>query len=103
MLRQLDVVAERYGVSLDRVRHLRWAAWQALQQKRQADAVRYYARAVGAGDIGSIGRAIVAALTPSYASRRARTDDPAREHDSWTIEARAWLEGLAGAATTPCE
>jgi glycosyltransferase involved in cell wall biosynthesis len=103
MLRQLDVVAERYGITVDRVRHYRWAAWQALLASRRADAIRYYARAVRAGDVGSLGRATVAILRPSYANRRTRSADPGDDRDSWIVEARAWLDARAGAEGTPCE
>jgi glycosyltransferase involved in cell wall biosynthesis len=103
MLRQLDLVAERYGITVDRVRHYRWAAWHALLETRRADAIRYYALAVRAGDVGSLGRAMVAILRPSYANRRTRPKDPANEDDHWIIEARAWLDALAGAEGNPCE
>ena len=39
MIRQLDVVAERYGIRVDRARHFRWAAWHALLEGRRADAI----------------------------------------------------------------
>jgi glycosyltransferase involved in cell wall biosynthesis len=103
MLRQLDVVAERHGITVDRVRHLRWAAWRALQEDRRADAVRLYGRAIRAGDVGSIGRAMVAVLRPSYANRRTRPGDPGNEQDPWILEARAWLDALRGAEGSPCD
>jgi glycosyltransferase involved in cell wall biosynthesis len=103
MLQQLDVVAERHGITVDRVRHLRWAAWRALQEDRRADAVGLYGRAIRAGDVGSIGRAMVAVLRPSYANRRTRPDDPANEHDPWILEARVWLDALTGAEGSPCD
>jgi glycosyltransferase involved in cell wall biosynthesis len=103
MLRQLDVVAERYGITVDRVRHYRWAAWQALLAHRRADAIRYYARAVLAGDLGSLGRVTVAILRPRYATVRTRPADPADERDPWIVEARAWLDARTGAEGSPCE
>lgn len=103
MLRQLDVVAERYGITVDRVRHYRWAAWQALLAHRRADAIRYYARAVRAGDLGSLGRATVAILRPRYATVRTRPADPADERDPWIVEARTWLDARTGAEGSPCE
>ena len=103
MLRQLDVVAERHGITVDRVRHLRWAAWLAMREDRRADAVGLYGRAIRAGDMASIGRAMVAVLRPSYANRRTRPDDPANEHDPWILEARVWLDALTGAEGSPCD
>jgi glycosyltransferase involved in cell wall biosynthesis len=94
MIRQLDVVAERYGIRVDRARHYRWAAWHALLEGRRADATRYYGRAVAAGDVGSLARAVVAIVDPGYADRRARRNDPAAERRPWIAEARAWLEPL---------
>jgi glycosyltransferase involved in cell wall biosynthesis len=95
MIRQLDVVAGRYGVPIDRARHYRWAAWHALLEGRRADATRYYARAVTAGDVRSVARAAVAIAWPEYATRRARIDGRAAESDQWIAEAREWLEQLA--------
>jgi glycosyltransferase involved in cell wall biosynthesis len=98
MLRQLDVVAERYGIRIDRARHFRWAGWHALLDGRRADAARYYARAVAAGDLASLGRIAVAIVDPGFASRR-KWRGSAR-HDRWIAEARAWLEPLKEAART---
>lgn len=94
MIRQLDVVAERYGIRVDRARHYRWAAWHALLEGRRADATRYYGRAVAAGDVGSVARAVVAIVDPGYADRRARRNDPPAERRLWIAEARAWLDPL---------
>ena len=69
MFRELEVLARRYGIPVDRARHYRWAAWAALLDGHRREALRYYARAVGAGDLRSVGRAAVA-LDPSY--RRTR-------------------------------
>jgi glycosyltransferase involved in cell wall biosynthesis len=103
MLRQLDLVADRHRISVDRVRHYRWAAWHALRVSRRGEAIRLYARAVGAGDVGSIGRMIVALAWPSYVDRRKRSDDPVNEQDPWIAEARAWLDGLVRAERNPCD
>ena len=97
VIRELDVVAGRYGIRIDRARHYRWAAWYALIDGRRADATRYYARAVAAGDVKSLARAAVAILRPDYAIRRARRTDPGSEPDPWIGEARTWLEPLAQA------
>jgi glycosyltransferase involved in cell wall biosynthesis len=101
MIRQLDVVAERYGIRIDRARHFRWAAWYALLEGRRGDATRNYARAVAAGDVKSLARAAVAILRPDYAIRRARRKDPGSEPDPWIAEARTWLDPLAQAERRP--
>jgi glycosyltransferase involved in cell wall biosynthesis len=93
MLDEVEIVAARYDLPLDRVRHLRWAAWMALVDGRRVEAARHYARAVAAGDAASIGRAAAALVVPSLA-RRARRPAPAGT-DGWLEEARGWLEALA--------
>jgi glycosyltransferase involved in cell wall biosynthesis len=98
MLRQLDVVAERYGIRIDRARHFRWAGWHALLDGRRADAARHYARAVAGGDLASLGRIAVAIVDPRFACRRKQQVSAA--HDRWIAEARAWLEPLKDAART---
>ena len=88
MFRELDVLAQRYGIPVDRARHCRWAAWEAMQAGRRAEALGYYARAVMAGDLRSIGRAAVAVLRP-------RSSDVRSETDAWTSEARPWVAGVS--------
>jgi glycosyltransferase involved in cell wall biosynthesis len=100
MIAQLDVVARRYGIPVDRARHYRWAAWYALLDGRRADATRSYARAVAAGDIGSLARATVTIFAPGYALRRARPK--AVERDRWIAEASAWLDALKDQRVGPC-
>lgn len=92
MFMELDVIAARHRIPVDRAKHYRWAAWTSMREGRRGEAIRYYAHAVRAGDIPSIGR-IVAALLPS----RRRPRRPWAEHraggrDGWTTEASAWLE-----------
>ena len=91
MLVQLDVIAARYGLRVDRAQHYRWAAWLALVDGRRGHAIRYYARAVAAGDPRSLGRMVAAAAWPGAVIRRARSDDA----DPWIAEARSWLDELA--------
>jgi glycosyltransferase involved in cell wall biosynthesis len=95
MLGQLDVIAQRYGIRVDRARHYRWAAWLALLEGRRGRAIRYYGRAVGAGDPRSLGRAFLAAVWPGAVTRRASSDDA----DAWIAEARAWLEDVSTATS----
>jgi glycosyltransferase involved in cell wall biosynthesis len=102
MIRQLDVVAARYSIQIDRARHYRWAAWHALVEGRRVGATRYYARAVMAGDVTSLGRAAVALMHPGYAIRRGRHGVPASTHDPWIAEAHLWLQALADAEGIPC-
>lgn len=89
MFLELDVLARRHGIRVDRARHYRWAAWGALRERQRWAAVRCYARAVGAGDLRSVGRAVVALTCPPVA-RPERHDG-----DAWTREARAWVDELA--------
>jgi glycosyltransferase involved in cell wall biosynthesis len=93
MLAQLDVIARRYGLRVDRARHYRWAAWLALLEGQRGRAIRYYLRAVGAGDPRSLARAAVAAMWPRAATRRARSDG------AWIAEARTWLDDVSGATS----
>ena len=91
MLRQLDVIEQRYGIRVDRARHYRWAAWLALLEGRRGRATRYYVRAVGAGDPRSLARATLAAVWPGAVTRRASSGDA----DAWIAEARTWLEDVS--------
>lgn len=91
MLRQLDVIEQRYGIRVDRARHYRWAAWLALLEGRRGRATGYYVRAVGAGDPRSLARATLAAVWPGAVTRRASSGDA----DAWIAEARTWLEDVS--------
>jgi glycosyltransferase involved in cell wall biosynthesis len=89
MFRELDVVARRYRIPVDRARHYRWAAWGALQDGQRWQAVRYYLGALAAGDVRSAGRALVALAGGASAN-------PAPvEGTAWTAEAQAWVDQLA--------
>jgi glycosyltransferase involved in cell wall biosynthesis len=88
LLADVEIVARRHNTRLDRGRHERWAAWISLEDGHRGRALHHYARAILAGDIGSIGRAAVAAVYPQVALRRTlRIDD-------WTLEAQRWLDEL---------
>jgi glycosyltransferase involved in cell wall biosynthesis len=102
MIQELDIVGKRYGIRVDRIRHYRWAAWHSLLEGRRAEATRYYARAVAAGDVTSIARAAVAALAPAYAIERMRPGTRATGADPWITEGRAWLDALTEPARGPC-
>lgn len=92
MLEELDVVARRHGIAVDLVRHYRWAAWEALRDRRRARAARYFWAAALRGDPGSIVRAVVALAWPGVAERRARARGGS---PSWTAGAEEWVRPLA--------
>jgi glycosyltransferase involved in cell wall biosynthesis len=89
LFQELDLLARRYGIPVDRARHYRWAAWTALIHGQRWEALRYYAAAAAAGDLRSVGRAAVALVRPAGA--HIRTEKP----DAWTTEARTWVDELA--------
>ena len=89
MFSDIEIIARRYGIPVDRARHHRWVAWMALQDGRRSAAVRHYGKAVAAGDWLSAGRAAVALLNPGIAhSRRVPPED------EWLSAARTWLDAL---------
>jgi glycosyltransferase involved in cell wall biosynthesis len=88
MLADIEIIAHRHRIPVDRPRHQRWAAWMCLEDGRRSVALRHYARAVMAGDLASVGRAAVALLDPEVGRKRPLpTDD-------WTREAQTWLNAL---------
>ncbi len=88
MLADIEMIADRHGIDVDRARHQRWAAWMCLEDGRRGAALRHYVRAVMAGDLASLGRAAVALIYPQVARRR-----PLRT-DGWAREAQTWLNAL---------
>jgi glycosyltransferase involved in cell wall biosynthesis len=97
---ELDVIAHRYGIQVDRARHYRWAAWSALSEGRRGRAARLYGRAITAGDVASIGRA-AAVMLGATAIRRRPGSGPRHEADSWIEKARAWLDLLSSPQEKP--
>ena len=88
LLADVEIIARRHNIRVDRARHERWAAWMCLEDGQRGRALHHYTCAVLAGDIASIGRAAVAAIYPQVARRRpVRTDD-------WAREAQRWLDTL---------
>lgn len=88
LLVDVEVVARRHNLRMDRGRHERWAAWMCLEDGHRGRALHHYARAILAGNVASVGRAAVAAVYPQIARRRTvRMDD-------WTHEAQRWLDDL---------
>ena len=93
MLADIDVIAKRHRIPVDRARHERWAAWMCLEGGRRTAAARHYARAVMHGDLASIARAGVALLDLRVNRRRRYTAG-----DDWTREANDWLQVLRSEA-----
>jgi glycosyltransferase involved in cell wall biosynthesis len=88
LVADIEIVARRHNIRVDRARHERWAAWICLEDGHRGRALHHYARAILSGDVASIGRAAVAALYPQIARRRTlRIDD-------WTVDAQRWLDDL---------
>lgn len=94
VLTDLDLIADRHAIPVDRARHHRWAAWMALEDGHRAKAMRHYARALRAGDWRSAGRAIVALVDPGVATRRRTSPD-----DAWVADAEEWLNALRQSST----
>jgi glycosyltransferase involved in cell wall biosynthesis len=91
MLAEVASVARRHRVPVDWARHLRWAAWNSMLEGRRFEAFTYYVRAVAAGDVVSLARAVVALCYPQVSRRRLSAPD-----DAWTREAEDWLRPLRG-------
>lgn len=89
---ELDVIASRHRIPVDRAKHFRWAAWTSMREGRRFEAARYYAQAVRAGDLPSIGRTAAALLIYRRPPRRPRAEHRAGGGDAWIAEASAWLE-----------
>jgi glycosyltransferase involved in cell wall biosynthesis len=95
MLQELDVIADRYRIPVDRAAHYRWAAWSCLRAGRRPAALRYYAHAVRVGDLTSVARAVVTLVHPAVAETRVTRPPPSGSAEQWWIaEARAWLDQL---------
>jgi glycosyltransferase involved in cell wall biosynthesis len=93
MLEEIEVVSRRYGIRADRERHLRWAGWEALRDRRRMRAARAYLAAALRGDRRSVLRAGAALVAPGTAERRARA---AGGRSPWAARADAWIRPLAG-------
>ena len=89
MLADIEIIAQRHRIPVDRARHERWAAWMCLEDGRRAVALHHYARAVMAGDFISLGRAAMALIDPRVTRRRSPSHD-----DKWVLEAQTWLNAL---------
>lgn len=87
VLTDVEAVAKRHMLPVDRARHYRWAAWTSLQNGQRRVAMQYYAAAIRAGDLASIARAIAAIVYPQVARQSSRPDE-------WWRDAQAWLDLL---------
>jgi hypothetical protein len=94
MLADVEIVAARHQVPVDRARHLRWAAWNSMLEGRRFEAFGHYARAVRHGDVASIGRAAVALVHPGIARRRGDTSGRR------TAGTQTWLDALVARQST---
>jgi glycosyltransferase involved in cell wall biosynthesis len=94
MLRDLQVIERRHGITADRAAHHRWAAWVALRAGRRGEALRHYAGAVRGGDLTSLGRAVLAAAHPGVANARADRLARRAAGQPWAAAAQAWLDQL---------
>lgn len=96
ILADLQAIARRHAIPVDRARHDRWIAWMALEDGRRWGAARHYARAALGGDRRSFARAMVALAAPGTARRRYA----AREAEPWARGAAGWLAVLRDASST---
>jgi glycosyltransferase involved in cell wall biosynthesis len=89
IMAEAGVLARRHGTDVNSIR--RWMAWSYLRRGDRRLAARAYADAVLAGNVSSLGRAVVALLHPQpTVLRRARP-----ESDPWCRNAEHWLRSLA--------
>ena len=91
MLEEARALYARHGADLVSV--LRWFAWSCLRQGRRWDALRAYGHAVRAGDLLSIGRALVAIAAPRTTTLRRRR--ATSESAGWRRRAQEWLPSVA--------
>jgi glycosyltransferase involved in cell wall biosynthesis len=95
-LAELEVIAGRYGIPVDRAAVLRWIAWTAMRRGHRWAAVRAYAGAIRRGDVASTARLAVALVHPGVGKQVFfRPFVRRREDDAWLAEARGWLRELA--------
>jgi glycosyltransferase involved in cell wall biosynthesis len=92
MLEEARLLEHRYGA--DRTSILRWIAWSYLRHGQRWAAVRAYGQAVRAGDLVSIGRAVLAAVSPDAAmavghGTKARAGEWGRTAREWIMDASA--------------
>jgi glycosyltransferase involved in cell wall biosynthesis len=86
MIAEGRILQARYGANLNSIR--RWLAWSHLRRGERGLAVRAYRDAVLAGDVSSLGRALVAVVhrIPTAVGVRASRRTP------WQQAAESWLQ-----------
>jgi GT2 family glycosyltransferase len=87
MLEEARLLEHRYGAH--RTSILRWIAWSYLRHGERWDAVRAYGQAVRAGDLVSVGRALLAAVSPDAAMSLGRGTKT--RSGEWGRTAREWI------------
>lgn len=99
--REPNVLADRYGIPVDRAAVHRRAAWICLRAGHRGLAVRHYARAVALGDFRSVARAAVALVHPAVRSDALFQLARGGRDERWAAEAQAWLDELSEAIADP--
>lgn len=93
LLTEPGILARRHGVPIDRLAARRRLAWGLLRAGRRMAAVREYAGLVVAGDLRSLGRAVVALIHPAVGTEMFAFQIP--QDRGWADMARVWLDPLA--------
>ncbi len=95
MIAELDAIARRHGVPVDRAAHHRWAAWTYLGEGNRRQALHHYGQAIRAGDVLSVARAAVTVAGQGITTARRRARDGRAAQDSWVVQAQEWIDALA--------
>ena len=93
MVTEARWIAARHGISVDIAAMHRRAAWAAMRHGDRLRAVRHYARAIGRGDVRSLGRAAFALIHPAVGTDR--LFDHLGCDREWVDAARRWLTPMA--------
>jgi glycosyltransferase involved in cell wall biosynthesis len=95
VLRELRQIEARYaalrrGQPVDSISVYRWMGWCSMRAGRRLDACKAFGRAVAAGDISSVARAVVALSSPRLAAWVVgrRTDK------GWAAGSQGWLHAF---------
>jgi glycosyltransferase involved in cell wall biosynthesis len=90
ILREADIVAERYGLSMDRGAIHHYLGWLALRTGRRGEAVRQFARAAVLGEVLPVAGTLCGLASGLV---RARLGLPTAS-SAWRVEAESWLAHL---------
>jgi hypothetical protein len=108
LVRELEMLRERYGDRIDRTRFLQYAARLAVRDGRWADAARLTIRAAPRSRAGALGGGLATLAaggaraarghflpaTPGATERRHRRAAATDSNVAWKAEAEAWLAPL---------